>query len=537
MKRQRHTHGLPVRLAAGFAVCAGLGAGAHACAQEPVQYVALADVDGTGEPFPRTIAAPAPVAAAPVTVPLPDAPSALLAGAPAGLKDVSSGDVPALPNSLQAEREHVGAQDLSLDQAVAASLKGNLNIRLSTQQEKFVTGEIYTVGNALLPNLQFKAYSNAQEIDLAAMGFKQATLNSINIPGFNPAGFSTIVKVDVTAAQLSLSQTLFNVPAYFLFRAAQKAAEASHEVTQQARGQVVQGVGGLYLRAVADTSEANYAAALLKQDQVVFEHARAARDAGTGINLDVLRAQTDVLNEQQRLAQAQNAVAKDKIQINRTMGAAAGQELNLTDSVPFAELAEQPLEEQLAIAYRNRHDLKGLEAQFAVAGQTVRAVKYERVPTLNVGGFYGIVGVTQGSYHGNFVVQFQASVPIFLEGTLRGQHEAAAAQVRALDRQIQNTRALIESDVRASRLDLESSRQLVKVARSNVQLAQQALDDSVERFTSGVDDNLPVAQAQAALVNAQTQVVQAEFQYNYAKLTLARRLGVAETDYRTYLGR
>jgi outer membrane protein TolC len=46
-----------------------------------------------------------------------------------------------------------------------------------------------------------------------------------------------------------------------------------------------------------------------------------------------------------------------------------------------------------------------------------------------------------------------------------------------------------------------------------------------------------VVQAQASLVGAETQVIQAEFEYNYAKLTLARNTGVVETEYRQYLGR
>ena len=77
---------------------------------------------------------------------------------------------------------------------------------------------------------------------------------------------------------------------------------------------------------------------------------------------------------------------------------------------------------------------------------------------------------------------------------------------------------------------VQSSAELVKVARSNQTLATQELDDATQRFTAGVDDSLPVVRAQAALEGAQTQVIQAEFQYNYAKLTLARNTGVVETD-------
>jgi outer membrane protein TolC len=77
----------------------------------------------------------------------------------------------------------------------------------------------------------------------------------------------------------------------------------------------------------------------------------------------------------------------------------------------------------------------------------------------------------------------------------------------------------------------------VKVAKSNVDLATQALQDSTDRFAAGVDDNLAVVQAQATLASAQSQLVSTLYQFNAAKLALARNTGVVETQYKTYLGR
>jgi len=184
-----------------------------------------------------------------------------------------------------------------------------------------------------------------------------------------------------------------------------------------------------------------------------------------------------------------------------------------------------------------RKDLRAYETQLEVATETEKAVKFERLPTLGIAGYYGVIDVVGNSDHGNFAAAGQLSVPLFEEGTLRGQKEVAIAQTRGLREQIASTRASIEGEIRSSMLDVQSAAEQVKVARSNVELARQALSDATLRFTSGVDDNLPVVQAQASLVGAETQVIQAEFEYNYAKLTLARNTGVVETEYRQYLGR
>ena len=76
-------------------------------------------------------------------------------------------------------------------------------------------------------------------------------------------------------------------------------------------------IGGLYLQALADEAMVRNAQALVKQDELVYEHAKASKEAGVGINLDVLRAQVELQSERQKFVQAQNAAAKDKIQLNR----------------------------------------------------------------------------------------------------------------------------------------------------------------------------------------------------------------------------
>jgi outer membrane protein TolC len=128
-------------------------------------------------------------------------------------------------------------------------------------------------------------------------------------------------------------------------------------------------------------------------------------------------------------------------------------------------------------------------------------------------------------------------IPIFEEGRFRGETEVAAAQEIGLRHQIESLRVTIDQQIRSSRLDVESSEQLVKVARSNVDLATQELSDTRDRFAAGVDDNLPVVQAQATLENAQSRLIATEFQFNQAKLQLARNTGVVETQYKQYLGR
>jgi len=435
-----------------------------------------------------------------------------------------------LAGDVKVERATPGTMPLSIDEAIDLGLKRNLGILLQVQNQRLVHGQVLTVKNNLLPSLTAVAKTSAQQVNLAALGFKPGKIDFT-------ANFPTIVKVDVTSAQMNLSQQLFNVPAYYLYRAAQKADDVASWSMLNQRGTVALNVGTQYLRAVADASQIDNAKALLKADEVALNQATASHDAGVGTNLDVLRARVQLQTQQQALINAENTFAKDKIALNRLIGLPAEQELTLTDSAPYAEFAELPLDEAMKLAMERRKDLRSLQSQMEVADRTLKAVKYERLPSLSAEGFYGVVGETQGLYHGVFSAMGKLSFPIFEEAQLRGEREVATAQLTGLKQQITSLKVTIEQQIRSSMLDVDAANEQVKVARSNVELATQALQDTTDRFAAGVDDNLPVVQAQATLASAQSRLVETLYQYNQAKLALARNTGVVETQYKTYLGR
>lgn len=311
-----------------------------------------------------------------------------------------------LPGKVTVLRASSGPTPLSLEDAIALGLRQNVQIAVGQQNERRVQGLTSTAVNALLPTLEFQGYTNAQEINLAALGFKPQSLGPLLTQfGLSADSFSSIVKVDVTNAQINLSQQLFNVPAFYLYRAAQRAQRVAQLETLNTRGGVALMVGRQYLAILADAAQVQNARGQVRSDQASFEQARDRQQAGVGVHLDTLRAQVQLQAEQQSLVNAENNYAKDRIQLNRLMGVAADQEYTLTDTTPFADLAMLPKDVTLEYAFTKRKDLLSLQQQMEVAQQTARAVRFERLPTLAASGFYGVIGETHGLYHGVFNAQ------------------------------------------------------------------------------------------------------------------------------------
>jgi outer membrane protein TolC len=98
-----------------------------------------------------------------------------------------------------------------------------------------------------------------------------------------------------------------------------------------------------------------------------------------------------------------------------------------------------------------------------------------------------------------------------------------------------DVRAQIDQDVRNALLDLKSSADQVEVAQSSVNLADQALTQSQDRFSAGITDNLEVVQAQEAVATAHESLISSLYMNNLAKVSFARALGRAEEGVREYL--
>jgi outer membrane protein TolC len=89
--------------------------------------------------------------------------------------------------------------------------------------------------------------------------------------------------------------------------------------------------------------------------------------------------------------------------------------------------------------------------------------------------------------------------------------------------------------VRDALLDIASAQKQVEVAKSSVDLANEALKEAQDRYANGVSDNLAVSQAEQSVAQANDQYVSSLYRHNVAKLSLARALGAGQS-YQSYLG-
>ena len=447
--------------------------------------------------------------------------------------------LPGPPNPfLGSEPESKATGDiLQIDfkEAIDRGLRNNLGLLLAGDQAQVARGERWKELSDLLPNLQARVQENVQNESLAALGFSKL-LPLLSPPGTNTSNFPRVTPAfNYFDARVALSQSVFNFKNLEKERAASESVKAAQFTYKDAREMVVLAVGNAYLESIAAAARVETAEAQVKSAQALYDKAADQQKAGLSPAIDALRSQVELQTRQQQLIVARNDLAKLKLNVARIIGLAPGQEFVLTEKAPYQALAALPLDTYLQRAYAARPDYQAALAQVRAAELSRRAAFAGHYPTLDVDANLGDIGVAPGQSNGTWQVNGGLNIPIFAGNRVHSDVLEADAQLKQVRSQLGDLRGRIDYEVRTALLDLNAAAEQVEVARSSVDLAEQALAQSQDRFTAGVADNLEVVQAQEAVASAHESYIQSLYAHNLSKVELAHAIGDAEGGVKRFL--
>jgi len=415
---------------------------------------------------------------------------------------------------------------LTLRDSVNMALRYNLGAIESGQNAQIARGQRLLALSNLLPQISAGASESVQQVSLATFG-----LNGLK------TGIPTVVgPFSYSSVDVSVSQTLFSYESIQRFRAARTAEQAAQLSYRDILDVVTLTVGNAYLRIIEADSRIKAQQAQVQNARALYDRAVDQVQAGTTPRIDATRTEVQFHTEEYNLSIARNNFAVAKLALGRAIGLPLGQQFELADTLPYSDITPLSVDDALQIAYKSRSDFRSALASQKAAAQTLSANKGERYPTVAVNGSYGDIGPTFGNSHGDFTFQAGIRVPLFTGGRIKGDITQGEAELRQRKAETENLRGQIDYDVRTAFLNLNAAKEQVGVAKQNVELANESLARSKDRFTSGVTDSVEVVQAEQALASANDQYITSLYNHNFSKLSLARALGVARTNYEQYLG-
>lgn len=411
---------------------------------------------------------------------------------------------------------------LTLHEAIERGLRTNLGLLVSDSNSEIARSQRTRALSVLLPQVNGSITQVEEQLSLKTIGF------NFKFPGVS---IPTIVgPFHYTDARASATWTAFDYTARKNFRSAKENERAAQLSVQNARDLVVQATAAAYLQIIADASRTDAIKSQVETAQALYDRAVDQQKAGTSAGIDVLRSQVELQQQQQRLLAQQNQFDKDKLALGRIIGLAAGQDFNLAETVPFKPLNSITQEQALRTALDQRPDFQSYSAQVRAAEQSVLAARGQRYPVGTVSGNYGDVGPNLGNSHGTFTFTASANFNIFDGGRISSDVVQAKANLKQREDELADLRGQIEYQVRAAFLDIRTAADQVRVAQSNVNLANQTLLQARDRFAAGVSDNIEVVQAQESVASANDNLIAALYSHNVSKVALARALGAADQE-------
>jgi outer membrane protein TolC len=418
--------------------------------------------------------------------------------------------------------------ELSLKEAFDRALKYNLGVVESGQNTRAAHAVRLRSLNALLPNLSAHVSATLEQINLRALGFN-LTFPGVSIP-------TLVGPFGVADARLYLSQEIFNWSDIKNWKSASESERASLYSYKSDRDLVAFTAANAYLLVISDGATVDSVRAQVKTAQTLLQNDVDLNKEGVIASIDALRARVELQTQEQRLIAAENQLAIDKLTLARVIGLPNGQEFQLTDSVPYASLAGITLEQALQQAYSTRPDYLSANAQVRAAELARQAAAAENYPSLSTDANIGDIGSPNfATSHGTFFFAVTLNIPVFQGSRVRADKLQADSALEQRKAELADLGGKIDDQVRTAFLNLKSSSDLVVVAKSNINLADQTLAQARDRFRAGVADNLEVVQAQESVATANQSYIASLYAFNLAKISLAQAIGVAEQSALQYL--
>jgi TolC family type I secretion outer membrane protein len=318
-----------------------------------------------------------------------------------------------------------------------------------------------------------------------------------------------------------------NWAAVSLAQANESGSEYNFEDTKQ---QVILEVKTRYLRVLQGQELVALAQKSLESSNEHLNSAQKMLEVGMRSRTDVLRWEVQKANNEGRLVEAENNLEIAFAALKQAMGLPYKQEFGVS-ALPFdPEPLTKSLDEQIEQTKTKHPGLKAVEASVDAQRAGVRLAWSTLQPKVN---FIYNLGWEQNNTlaldsFSFWSARVSVNVPIFHSfRNLATVQEAKAALNRFEEIKRDSERAVTLQVIRA-RLNVESATKRFHIAKKAVEQAEENLRVLNNTYEVGLAANIDVLDAELVRTKAQTDLINARYDYWIARAQLDRAMGFLE---------
>lgn len=420
---------------------------------------------------------------------------------------------------------------LTLEQATRAALENNLNIVQADANVNAAQAGVTAAYGGYLPTLSAQGSWNRNQTDRAGASTASFGGGTVVIPPSKSTtgNFNT---------GLNLNWTLFDGFAQQgqVGQASSRSIASEYTATRTRQSIVFQTESG-YLNVLRNEQLVKVSEEALKRDRRQLERITESNRVGSLSLADVYRQQSQVAGDELSLIQAQNNFDKARADLVALIGLDVGREYEFADPSISTVLAQSELDStsakyanfrqlvQRAIA--SRPDYKGAVETYTGAQSGVTVARSGYLPSLSAFAGYSLTSDEVRSLTDNKTMNWGLSVRWNLFDGFQTNNAVQSAIATRRNAEISLTQAErdINAQMKKALLDLEAARKQYEVSQKALVSAGEDLKIAEERYNLGAGTLLDMLVANANLVSAQANSVNAVYNYVTAHRNLEYTLG------------
>ena len=406
--------------------------------------------------------------------------------------------------------------ELALEDAIKLSMIYNKSLQAALQQRENARGRVVASYAEVLPKVSAAAgYTRLDEVASFDVGGQSMSLGLLN-------NYSV---------DLVVRQPIFRGGA---MTAAMRGARVfAYLADERVRGQVQ--------LTIFEVANAYYATLLaqhlcavneeaVKSAEAHLEDVKRKRTQGVASEYDVLRAQVDVSNFRAEMIQQRNGIHLAQTRLLKEIGVSQDSQVTLSDPLTYSPM-EPVLEEAVRLAYDNRADLYQAELGIRLQVEALRIARSKYWPTVDAIFTQGWSrpnphSSTDSRWGDAWTAGITVDWPLF-DGLRR---EGCVIQEKALLQQrnieLLDTQERVLLDVQQALLSLRDAEEFVESQRLNLERAEEGLRLAEVGYREGINTEVEITDARAALTRARALHFQAIYGHTIARLFLQRAIGI-----------
>jgi len=397
---------------------------------------------------------------------------------------------------------------LSLQQAIRIALERQPQVGIAQAQVQAAAGRTRQVRSNLGPSVGVSAQAASSGARLSGAAGGTATTNTYSTA---IAGQQLIYDFGRTRDQVAQARSL---------------EHATQAGARQTRQDVINQTKQAYYALLQDQRLVAVQQRNLDNQQAHLRLAEARLAEGTVPPADVYRAQTAVAEATSSLAAAQEAAEAARVNLNIALGVDVRTPTRVEETEEPAPTLDLPALVEVALA--NRPEVRQARFQVTAAEQALSVANKEKLPSVVAQADYGLRSSSFPPRDSNWSYGLSLQFPLIDSGFARGLQEQAKADLKAAQISLRQVEQVVGSEVASAYLQLQTAQQQLEANTVGVASAEENLRVATGRYEEGLGIYLDVIDAQAALLTAETNRVNALYGVSAARAALKRALGQEE---------